>query len=208
MLSVRESRLRRAAVATRYALHRETDKAGKPSDVEIVIATLASAYRVLQKPKDVTISSPLASFMELGCRVDGNAPDERGDASSERIMSAQSVISIFDELATAPPGSRFDPAKDKAVLDLAVKQFMRTGVVNNRAIGRAIGLSHVQVAERKRTRCERIMGILRKEFPAFFQLHSPRRPKEYSHVADAISCGGRPPRRPFRQTGLGYVAGA
>ena len=121
------------------------------------------------------------------------------------------MISIFDELASPPPGSRFDPAKDKAILDVAVKQFLRIGAVNDRAIGREIRLSHVQVAERKRTRCARIMGLFRKEWPAFFQLHSPRRPPGYSplpkellSIAAAVNqggvggCGYRLCRRLFR----------
>ena len=185
MLNNWEERLRHAAVATRRSLCGEMERLKrKPTDVEVVIAALVRAHRVLQEP--VAIPSALGGrSMELGCRIDGNAADERVINSSERTRSAHAVISIFDELASPPPGSRFDPAKDKAILDVAVKQFLRIGAVNDRAIGREIGLSHVQVAERKRTRCARIMGLFRKEWPAFFQLHSPRRPPGYSHFPES-----------------------
>jgi hypothetical protein len=204
MLSEWEERLRLAAIATWKAMRSESERLRRaPTDEEIVVAALTMAYTGSQ---DAAIASPLGRFLELGCRIDGNPPNER-DVACERTITAQATISIFEELAAPSPGSRFDPVKDKAVLDHAVKQYLRTGSVNNRAIGRAIGLSHVQVAERKKTRCARIMGLLRKEFPKFFQLHPPRRPKNYLYMAEAVSCGG--PSRPHRkQTGPTFVAGS
>jgi hypothetical protein len=225
MVSVWESRLRLAAIATRECLRSEKERHRRePTDVEVVVATLAKAHRDLRGAQvtarqaatmashgelprsDVSTGSPLASFVDLGCRIDGGTHETH---YREHIGSAEVVIATFDELGASLPGSRFDPAKDKAVLDFAVRQLLQGGVVNNRAIGRAIGLSHTQVAERKEARCARIMGTLRKEFPVLFrQVRSQRRPPGYLYIDEAISCGGRARPQRRKQRPLAFVAGS
>ncbi len=186
-----------AADATRHAMRLERERLGRlPTDVETIVHTLAEAYRVLRiaKPIKSFTSNPSfesslgGRFVELGCRVDGNAGGEQESITLDDVSRAQAVISIFDQLGVLPVGLKFkmiNPEKDKAVLDAAAEQFSRGGIVNERAIGRAIGLSHTQVGVRLRARSERIMGRLRSKFPSSFRLHPPRRPKGYTY-ADAL----------------------
>jgi hypothetical protein len=144
-----------------------------PTAPEVIVHTLAGAYEVLRIANGTGLVRPPRKF-DVSIRSiwnDGFGPHRNVFAAE--IRDAEAVIRAFERLGAAPAGSKFDPIKDKAVLDCAAEHFSKTGTVNDCAIARQVGLSHTQVGERRVARCHRIMAALRQAMPKSYFRDSP-----------------------------------
>lgn len=137
----------------------------RPTPAETVVASYAAASSLI----DAEVGNV---FRYLGCP----SPNVRGalrDISSGAVRysrqltdSAGLVLAYFDQAGDSQKARTEESIRvDRQVLACAARDFRITDAVSDSAIGREIGLSQVQVRDRRLCRSARIMNRLHVDAP-------------------------------------------